>query len=236
MEGRPAPSQWIASLIRITTLAAVLALISCTTPSTPRSSPVGDNYLRYVAFKVRGGSEDVLLRWRKSDMPLKIYLHSPPAGQFENPQALVDVVRDGITDWTDVAGPGVPSFEFVDDQGDADIPIVWEAEPSGDWYIAHCVYRIHDRQAKFNVERILMTAKQRQGVPATLEDVYLTMLHEMGHALGLRHSPERTDVMYKGGHWYVERPELSARDRETLRLLYDRPAGSRMGGARTAGP
>lgn len=216
--------------LRIAAAGVALALCAC---ASGRKSPVSDNYLRYVAFKVRG-SEKVLLRWHERNMPLKIYLHSPPAGHFEDPQALMDVVRDGITDWTGVAGPGIPRFEFVDDQGDADIPIVWEAEPSGSWYIAHCVYQINGMQSRFGVARILMTGKRSRGQPASLEDVYLTMLHEMGHALGLRHSPDRTDVMYKGGHWYVETAELSARDRETLRLLYERPIGFHVTGARDA--
>ena len=165
-------------------------------------------------------------------MPLNIHLQTPPEAAFEDPIALLDVVRDGITDWTDVAGPGIPRFEFVDNMGDADIPIVWEAEPSGGWYIAHCVYDIKQMQGRFGVSRILLTGKMRQGVPASLEDVYLTMLHEMGHALGLGHSPASGDVMYVGGIWYLESPELSARDRETLRLLYARPVGSRVTGAR----
>lgn len=214
-------------LVLFAALGTALTLSACAT----ERRPTADNYLRYVAFKVRS-SENVLLRWHERDMPLKIHLHPPPPGEFEDPQALMDVVRDGITDWTDVAGPGIPRFEFVDDQGDADIPIVWEAEPVGRWYIAHCVYRINSMQSRFGVERILMTGKRSRGQPASLEDVYLTMLHEMGHALGLRHSPEATDVMYKGGHWYVASPELSARDRETLRFLYHRPIGSHVTGAR----
>ena len=30
-------------------------------------------------------------------------------------------MRNGVLDWTDAAAPGVPSFEFLDDIGDADI-------------------------------------------------------------------------------------------------------------------
>lgn len=222
----------------IIAIALVVSLTGCATSTGNESQDNGaesrrDNYLRYVAFKVRL-NDMVLLRWHERDMPLKIHLRPPREGEFEDPVALMDVVRDGITDWTDVAGPGIPSFEFVDNPGDADIPIVWEAEPSGSWYVAHCVYNINQTQGRFGVAQILLTGKRQRGVPASLEDVYLTMLHEMGHALGLRHSPVSTDVMYKGGHWLVESPQLSARDRETLRLLYGRPVGSRVTGARNA--
>jgi predicted Zn-dependent protease len=63
----------------------------------------------------------------------------------------------------------------------------------------------------------------------------------MGHALGLGgHSPNPEDLMY--GFIDTQAPaagseepgELTARDRETLRLLYRRPMGARVSGARRA--
>ena len=47
-------------------------------------------------------------------------------------------------------------------------------------------------------------------------------LHELGHAIGLGHSPVRDDVM----HAVTTATELSDRDRNSLRLLYDLPPGS----------
>ena len=64
-------------------------------------------------------------------------------------------MRDGVLDWTDVAAPGVPSFEFVENQGDADIPIVWAAEPDGGWYIAFCAYGGHALTNRFDVSHIM---------------------------------------------------------------------------------
>ncbi len=60
-------------------------------------------------------------------MPLRVHLPAPPDSMFSDPEAVVDSVRDGILDWSDVAKPGVPSFVFVDAAGDADIPIVWSS-------------------------------------------------------------------------------------------------------------
>jgi len=209
--------------------ALAVGLLACASPDGGR--PAGDNYLRYSTFEMPG-NENVLLHWRERQMPLQIHLGWPDPAHFSDPQKLVDVVRDGILDWTDVAGPGVPRFEFVDDPRDADIPIVWEPDPAGAWFIAQCVWDIDVMTRRFGVTRIVVTAKRNQHQDASLEEVYLTMLHEMGHALGLHHSPDPGDVMYEGGHWNVPTPELSARDRETLRLLYARPSGSRVTGAR----
>jgi hypothetical protein len=213
-------------LARRAALLLLLGAAACAGGAEPAAE---DHYLRYVAFDV--GFEKVLLRWPAEAMPLRVYLPAPPPGSTPDPEAVLDVVRDGFSDWTDVAAPGVPSFVFVDDIGEADIPVVWAAEPAGDWYLAFCAYQVNARQRKLDVSHILV-ATQDRGEPVSLADLHHVMLHEVGHALGLGHSPVQTDLMYAKGSWWAN--GLSARDRETLRRLYARPIGSIVTGARSA--
>jgi predicted Zn-dependent protease len=199
--------------------------IGCASESLPSS----DHYLRYSAFDT-GFNEHILMRWPDQRMPLKVHLPAPPPGMVEDPEAVLEAVRDGFTDWTDAAGPGVPSFVFVEEAGAADIPVVWEAAPNGEWYIAHCAYDLDFRPVRFGVSRILITTEW-EGATWSLQDLYETLLHEVGHSLGLRHSPNRADIMFAGK---ADARGLSERDRGTLRRLYSLPIGHRVAGARTA--
>jgi hypothetical protein len=210
---------------RIAALLA-LALVACATAG----KPTRDDYVRYSTF-ASPFNDHVLLRWQTRKMPLRVYLPAPPADATEDPEAVLDAVRDGFTDWIDAAAPGVPSFVFVGDPGAADIPVAWETEPSGDWYIAHCALDIDVGAKQFGVSRILVMTRV-PGTTWSLDDLYLTMLHEVGHALGLGHSPETGDVMYRSARSGAA--ELSARDRATLRKLYTLPIGHRVAGARSA--
>lgn len=206
-------------------------LVACS--NGPRGTPDSDppeTYLRSVAFRAPG-NENVLLRWPDDRMPLRIFLDRPPAGLFENPEAIHEAVRRGVLDWTDAARPGLPRFEFAETIGDADIPIVWAETPDGDWQVAHCAWDIHLLMRRFGVSRILVTGRWSGGQPAEVADVYRMALHEVGHALGLGgHSPDPTDVMYESVAGSITGP--SARDRATLAALYARPIGARMVGAR----
>jgi predicted Zn-dependent protease len=207
-----------------------LILLLTTLSACARGAAQADDYFRWIPFRVPI-NEDVVLRWPEHKMPLKVHLPTPPEGLFDDTEAIVDSVRDGIVDWTDVAAPGIPSFEFVAKAGDADIPVLWASEPDGDWYIAFCAFHIQPMARRFGVSHILVTARWGDGRVADLHDVYGTMLHEMGHALGFGgHSPDPTDIMYY--RVTGDAPRLSDRDRNTLRKLYSRPIGSRVAGAR----
>jgi predicted Zn-dependent protease len=210
-------------------------LAACASTDGARSKPAqavqpagSDHYLHYVAFELPFG-DAVLLRWSDRQMPLKIFLPEPPEGLFSAPEVYFDAVRAGVLSWTDVAGPGLPRFEFVEAIGDADIPIQWAREPQGNWYVAYTMMNVVPSQRRFDVAQLLVTARWAGGRIAAPEEVCRVVLHEMGHALGFAgHSPDPGDVMYPS----ATVTELSERDRATLAALYARPVGARVTGAK----
>jgi len=198
------------------------------------------DYLRFVSFE-GPGHEHVLLHWPREKMPLKVYLPRPPNRLFDDPDAMWTAAREGVSRWTDAASPGLPGFVFVDSAPEADIPIAW-AQTSGYFSVAHCFYHVDVLDKRFGVAQIVVTGRYRDGTPAPLDFVREVVTHEMGHALGLAgHSPNREDAMYGfGAPDHANLPKaieaqipkrvgegLSQRDRETLRLLYERPVGAR---------
>ncbi len=212
--------------------------------ASPDDAP---HYLKFVAFEAPG-NERVLLRWPKRKMPLKVYAPEPPEGLFEDREAVWSAARSGVMAWSDAAEPGLPALELVDSAPQADIPIAW-AGTSPSYSIAHCFYNVRIFQRRFGVAQIVVTGRFRDGTEATPELIREVVIHEMGHALGLGgHSPNREDAMYG----FLDAPTdnmpeflsdripkrvgrgLTARDRETIRLLYERPIGARMTGARRA--
>jgi hypothetical protein len=178
-----------------------------------------DSYIE-IAAHLDAFGDTYLMHWPERKMPLAVYLPPPPEGLFEEPDVVFEAVRRAVLEWTDVASPGVPSFRFVESHGDADIPIVWAAEPSGDWYIAFSSLHVRPRSNLFDVEQVLVTGR-RDGRVASAQEIHRVVLHEMGHALGINgHSGDSRDIMYPSIQ--PGEPSLSDRDRNTLRELYSR--------------
>jgi hypothetical protein len=179
------------------------------------------NYLHLVTM--RGpASTTYLMHWPNREMPLQVYLPPSPPGLFEDPEEVQAAVRAGILDWADVIEPGLPGFEFVDDQREADTPIVWAEESTGDWFIAFLSPQVRVA-TRFGVSHILVTGRWDDGQTASREEIHAVVLHEMGHALGLMgHSDDQRDVIWPS--IYRIGTGLSVADVETLRLLYERPS------------
>jgi predicted Zn-dependent protease len=81
--------------------------------------------------------------------------------------------------------------------------------------------KLRDQHGWIHAAELTIATHDPLGRRLPAETVAGTARHEIGHALGLGHSPARTDVMYPESRTTV----ISAVDRATLRLLYILPPG-----------
>jgi hypothetical protein len=159
------------------------------------------------------------VRWALSDMPLQISIAPNPT--FPGLEA--ELMR-AARQW-EVASQGLIRFREAglpqDQHENAHIRILWSNQTTlgRDYEVGHTLRTVQGKRIT-HAEIILIQVPliDRHLNPAQQHQRLLTtMLHEMGHALGLEHSELKTDVMYYRG-W--QNAILSANDIQRLQALY----------------
>jgi predicted Zn-dependent protease len=209
------------------------------------------NYLPFVAHRMElaGSQEDVIVfcRWSEDRFPLSVYVYPPSIGadiqsEFkpQDPALYVDAAWQALASWQQ-AGAGAVSFERAANADDADlrVELVGQAGPApeagvqvlGTTPLARAC-RVRGRSVvqgrldvTFRVPVIRVFVADQHGLLPP-DQVERNVLHEMGHALGMRgHSPIPADLMYEVARdRRVSR--LSGADANSLRALYAIPNGT----------
>lgn len=147
--------------------------------------------------------------------PLRVWIDSTSqlrGDQSEYPEA----VRYAFAQWAET---GIPlRFEYVARAGDADIRVKWTDHL--DHKTGSTSWRT-DRGGLMIASEITLATHVSSGSPLDARGMRAIALHEVGHALGLSHSSDAHDIMAP----LVRVENLSATDRNTIRLLYNFPAG-----------
>jgi hypothetical protein len=174
----------------------------------------GDNYL-YLATP--NGKE----RWAPGAFPLKVFIYRGDDCKYFQP-VFNTALTEAFRNWQRSTNSHI-TFVPASDPREADIECKWTDDPSdlrspgeggetltsfnrNDGRIAHAVIT-------------LLTNVNKKGVSPNL--IWATSLHEIGHSLGLAgHSDSPQDVMYAWASINTEHAQLSPRDLNTLRLIY----------------
>ena len=131
---------------------------------------------------------------------------------------LAELVRQALARWSE-AGVGV-EFVEVADTSRADIVVRWidrfEFDRAGQTDLTW------DQLGRVRRATLSLALRTNSGMALGENALLAVALHEVGHAIGLPHSADTTDVMFPS----TRTTRLSARDLRTATTLYRLPTGS----------
>ncbi len=168
---------------------------------------------------------NMLMRWSERMMPLTIYVAPFRWYQAQGSEAAQykfrGMVIDALNMWCR-ASDGAVSYHIVDKLHDSMINIDWRRVDRSS--LGNCNYN-------FNAQGMLYSAEVQIGLSdGVIHQDYMnegeirhTVIHEIGHALGLQHSPFRNDIMYVPHQYGIV--NATERDKMTLKWLYKLPLG-----------
>ncbi|MBR1461525.1 matrixin family metalloprotease [bacterium] len=171
----------------------------------------------YLQESVKNGR---LMRW--NIMPLKIYIapmkfYSKQGQDFKYRH----YVKQALDEWTKVSN-GKVSFTIVNNLNASNINLEWKRVQRQ--ALGHCLFHYDNNNRLYSAEMVIGLTEGLVHADYNDEsEVYHTILHEIGHAIGLGHSPFKNDIMYTPHQKGIS--HVGPGDRLSVNWLYTFPKG-----------
>lgn len=172
----------------------------------------------YLNGSVKNGN---IMRWSINPLivyiaPMKFYSKQGEDHKYRK------MVIDALNMWSAASG-GKINFRLTNVLLESNINVDWKRVDRQ--ALGHCYFNWDTAGRLYGAEvSIGLTDGKIHKQYDNEMEVFHTILHEIGHALGLGHSPNREDIMYTP-HQYGN-ASLSVNDKYSIQWLYKLPAGA----------